>query len=331
MFDTCSSLNDAHDTLAIIGDAEWFEYSKAANPIRPSLSPQVPIEAFLPNLYADGPTRLVPLDLSDKLRCSGPATSPGLCANFARILSGETLSPGIAADAATSQVFYVIRGSGRTRAVRGKEPEITWKKDDVVALPGGDAYTHQAGPDGAALYLVHDAPMLRHLGVAVTSGRFEPAIYPAEQTLGVLAEVARSPEAANRSRLSVLLANKHFPHLRTITHVIWTMYGMVQPGSMQAPHRHQSVALDFIPACGPGSYTLLGRELDADGKIVNPVRLDWVAGMAFVTPPGFWHAHFNEGSQPSYVVPIQDAGLQTYLRSLDIRFGGGTRTLKSAD
>ena len=27
------SLNDAHDALAIIGDAEWFEYSKAANPI----------------------------------------------------------------------------------------------------------------------------------------------------------------------------------------------------------------------------------------------------------------------------------------------------------
>src|SRR5690349_4275472 len=69
------SLNDTHDALAIIGDAEWFEYSKAANPIRPSLSPEVPAQAFLPDLYADGPTRLVPLDLSDKLRCSGPATS----------------------------------------------------------------------------------------------------------------------------------------------------------------------------------------------------------------------------------------------------------------
>jgi gentisate 1,2-dioxygenase len=107
------------------------------------------------------------------------------------------------------------------------------------------------------------------------------------------------------------------------------MYGIVQPGSMQAPHRHQSVALDFIPSCGPGSYTLLGRDIDANGRIVNPVRLDWVAGMAFVTPPGFWHAHFNEGNQPSYVLPIQDAGLQNYLRSLDIRFTGGTHSLKT--
>ena len=93
MFDQSPQLKDAQDALALIGNAEWYEYSKAANPIRPSLSPQVPAQAFLPDLYADGPTRLIPLDLSKKLRCSGPATSPVLCANFARILPGETLSP----------------------------------------------------------------------------------------------------------------------------------------------------------------------------------------------------------------------------------------------
>jgi hypothetical protein len=126
--------------------------------------------------------------------CAAPARlpAPGLCANFARILAGETLSPDIAADAATSQVFDVIRGSGRTRAVRGKGTDLAWKKDDVVALPGGAAYHHKAGPDGAALYLVHDAPMLRHLGAAATASRFEPIVYPAEETLRVL---ARSPKA----------------------------------------------------------------------------------------------------------------------------------------
>jgi hypothetical protein len=35
------------------------------------------------------------------------------------------------------------------------------------------------------------------------------------------------------------------------------------------------------------------------------------------------------GDQPSYVLPIQDAGLQTYLRSLDIRFAVGTHSLKA--
>jgi hypothetical protein len=33
-----------------------------------------------------------------------------------------------------------------------------------------------------------------------------------------------------------------------------------------------------------------------------------------------WHAHYNESDQDAWIIPIQDAGLQTYLRSLDIRF-----------
>lgn len=36
--------------------------------------------------------------------------------------------------------------------------------------------------------------------------------------------------------------------------------------------------------------------------------------------PGLWHSHHNESGRPAYLVPIQDAGLHTYLRSLDIRF-----------
>lgn len=311
------------DPMVTDGDAQWFEYSKAANPVRPGLSPQVPFHAFHADLYADGPTRLVPLDLSDQLKVKGPATSPALCANFARILPGEALTPEIAADAATSQVAYVIRGSGRTRIVSARAAaDLSWKAGDLLALPGGAAYSHLAGPDGAALYLVHDAPLLRRLGVSVSAPQFEPTVYPAETTRAVLAEVADSPAASVRSRVSVLFGNRRFPELRTITHVIWAMFGIVQPRSMQKPHRHQSVALDFVVSCEPGAvYTLLGRELDAHGAIKNPVRQDWVTGMAFTTPPGFWHAHFNESDAEAFILPLQDAGLQTYLRALDIRFG----------
>jgi len=48
--------------------------------------------------------------------------------------------------------------------------------------------------------------------------------------------------------------------------------------------------------------------------------VDWEAGGAFVTPPGMWHAHYNDSGAPAHLIPVQDAGLQTYLRSLDIRF-----------
>ena len=66
--------------------------------------------------------------------------------------------------------------------------------------------------------------------------------------------------------------------------------------------------------------------LDAAGRLVDPVRADWRAGAVFVTPPGWWHSHHNEGDVDGIVLPVQDAGLYTHQRTLDIRFaprGGG--------
>jgi hypothetical protein len=73
---------------------------------------------------------------------------------------------------------------------------------------------------------------------------------------------------------------------------------------------------------GPALPSLgtVGAELDADGTILDPARAEWEAGSAFVTPPGLWHAHYNESGAPAHVIPIQDAGLHTYLRMLDIQF-----------
>jgi gentisate 1,2-dioxygenase len=102
--------------------------------------------------------------------------------------------------------------------------------------------------------------------------------------------------------------------------VLWAMFGLLPVGQIQRPHRHQSVALDLILDCDPGCYTLLGDRLDERGNILNPTRMDWEPGCAFVTPPGKWHAHVNESGADAHLIPVQDAGLQTYLRALDIRF-----------
>ena len=135
-----------------------------------------------------------------------------------------------------------------------------------------------------------------------------------------LDDIASRPGANDKSRVSVLLANAEEEQTLTITHVLWAMFGLLPPDQEQRPHRHQSVALDLILDAKPGCYTLLGTRLNERGDIVNPTRVDWEAGGAFVTPPGLWHAHFNESGAPAHLIPIQDAGLQTYLRSLDIRF-----------
>ncbi len=301
------------DVRAHTQDAQFFEYSTAANPIRASLTPRLPFHLFPALLYADGPSRVIPLDLSPALKCEGPATSPGLCANFVRVLAGEdvTLDPN-----ATSLVFYVIDGHGS--AATGATV-LDWRKGDFFTIPGSAATT-LAASDDAALYYVNDAPLLTYLGATADRARFAPTLYTAERAQAELALVASDPAAADRSRISVLLANTNFPLTRTVSHTLWAMYGLITPGSVQKPHRHQSVALDFIAECDKGCFSLVGPELDADGSIRNPTRVDWEPGSVFVTPPGYWHAHSNTSAREARLIPIQDAGLQTYLRTLDIRF-----------
>lgn len=297
-------------------DARYHEYSTAANPVGSGHTPPVPAARFGPELYRDAPTGIVPLDLSAELGiASGAATSPGLLASFVRIRAGERVgtSPN-----ASSQLYYALHGRGFA-AVDGRL--VRWEKGDFLTLPAASRATFHAETD-AALYWVHDEPLLRHLGVRADRPRFRPTKFRRADAVAELAAIAARPGANDKNRVSVLLANAEQEQTLTITHVLWAMFGLLPAGQQQRPHRHQSVALDLILDARPGCYTLLGTRLDDRGDIVSPTRVDWEAGGAFVTPPGMWHAHVNESGAPAHLIPVQDAGLQTYLRSLDIRFTG---------
>jgi len=304
---TAAAFRDVHR------DAQYFDYSKAADPIGLKIIPRVPYHTFPSSLYKDGPTRLIPLDLSKDLGVDYPATGPGLLAHFVRVLAGEqqSLNP-----AATSQVLYVLAGSG---IITQGAHEIAYTKGTFMALPGGVLATVRAETD-SALYYVTDSPLLSYLGVAGVRPRFDPTLYPAREANAKLAEVEHAPGAKERNRISVLFGNKHFPQSRTVTHTMWAMFGIVEPHTLQKPHRHQSIALDLIVDCKPGCYSLVGTELGKDNKITDATRVDWEPGIAFVTPPGYWHSHHNETDEPAHVIPLQDAGLHTYLRTLDIHF-----------
>jgi len=293
-------------------DVEIYEYSKAVNPIASGATPAIPLAVFDADLYGTGPSRMVPLDLSEQLRCPSPATTPSLLASFLRVNAGESVAT---SPNASSEFFYVIRGNGHTETASGT---MNWEAGDFFAQPGLDA-THFASED-AALYAVNDAPLFTYLGAKRGEARFQPTIYKRKAVVEELDRARRDPQAANRSRISVLLANRKFEQTMTITHVLWTMFGVVPVGARQLPHRHQSVAVDFVVDAHPGAYTLVGAELNKDGTISKPTRVDWKSGCAFVTPPGYWHEHRNESKAEAYVMPIQDAGLHTYLRTLDIQF-----------
>lgn len=296
------------------GDARFFEYTRAANPIGSGYTPQIPMERFSPTLHKGGATRTVALDLSAALGITtGPATSPALLASFVHIRPGERIAT---APRCTSELYYVLRGSGFS-AVNGSL--VSWRRGDFLTLPAGCRSTHHADRD-TAMYWVTDEPLLRYLGATATEPRFAPTRYDGARALAELEQVALDPHADQRNRVSILLANANQTQTLTATHTLWAMLGLLPIGAAQRPHRHQSVALDLIVDCEPGCYTLVGDTIDGHGEIVDPVRVDWEAGGAFVTPPGKWHAHYNESGSPARLIPVQDAGLQTYLRSLDIRF-----------
>jgi gentisate 1,2-dioxygenase len=295
--------------------ARLFEYSKAANPIGSGHAPQLPIVRFGPEIYLNQPTGVVPLDLSNELGVNdGAATSPALLANFVSIRAGEQIDTSANA---TSQLYYVLHGRGFA-AINGHL--VKWEKGDFLTLPAGARSVFYADAD-AAMYWVHDEPLLRYLGVEATQPKFAPTKFCRADAVAKLEDIASGPGANDKSRVSVLLANANQKQTLTITHVLWAMFGVLPAGQVQRPHRHQSVALDLILDAPPsGCYTLLGTRLDERGEIVDPIRVEWQAGGAFTTPPGMWHAHYNETDTPAHLIPVQDAGLQTYLRSLDIKF-----------
>jgi len=304
--------------------ARWFDYREAANPVRPGLTEPIGLHQWGPEIHGHGPTAILPLDLSRELGCPGPATSPALAAHFLRILPGESLT---AQATACSSLFVVLRGRGQLhRAADSNTPALAlnWSSGDLIVLPAGAPPRLDASAE-SVLYWVHDGPLLTYLGVKPSVPRFRPCHYSAARLERELEALLADPSSAMANRLSLLLGHADLPATRTVSHTLWAMQGLVPAGAVQAPHRHQSVALDLILDCDPGCYTLVGSECDSEGRIRHPKRIDWQSGGAFITPPGLWHAHVNESGRSARLLPIQDAGLHTYLRSLDIRFAGGLR------
>ena len=301
------------------GDARYFEYSRAANPVGSGHIPKIPMEVFPAERHQAVTTGIVPFDLSEQMAITtGPATSPALLASFIRIAPGRSVET---SPVATSELYRVIAGEG-TSVVDGRE--LTWSAGDFFVLPANCSSIHTAATD-TTMYWVTDEPLLRYLGVAPTHARFQPTRFSAERVQAELDAVENAPHATDRNRLSILLNTTPADLTQTVTHVLWAMYGLLPVDAVQRPHRHQSVALDLVGDCEPGCYTLVGRSIDEHGDIIDPIRVDWTPDTAFVTPPGLWHAHFNESGARAHIIPIQDAGLHTYMRSLDIRFAPPAR------
>ena len=199
---------------------------------------------------------------------------------------------------------------------------IDWNEGDLFVLPATqDNVTHFSTCD-SAVYWVTDEPLLSYLGVCPNTKKFRPTVFRKDTMLAEVEKIKHEAGSEHRNRLGILLGNKITESgTKTLTHTLWSLLNQLPPKDAQRPHRHNLVALDLcVTAPGAGVYTLMGPELDEDGWVKNPYRVDWKSGGVFLTPPGWWHSHHNETNEPAWVLPLQDAGLYTYQRTLDIRF-----------
>lgn len=303
-----------------------YEYTSAANP---SMIP-VPYLVHDASLHESGPTRVIPFDLKDYFNIDYPATSPNLMASFIRICDGESIE---VQASATSQAFYIIRGSGKSTCEDVEVGDITWGEGDLFVIPACDnSIKHSASAD-TAIYWITDEPLLKYLGAIPAEKKFHVTLFRKERMLAEVERIKHQPGAEHRNRMGILLGNKMTEdNTKTLTHVLWSLLNMLPAGDDQRPHRHNSVALDLcVSAAAEGVYTLMGPELDEHGWVKNPIRADWKAGAVFVTPPGWWHSHHNKSSEPAWVLPMQDAGLYTQMRTLDIQFSEGANSMPSSD
>lgn len=283
--------------------SKYYEYSSAAN----IHLPDIPIVEWKVDENFET-SRVEILNLSDKINTPYKATSPNLQAMFIYIKANE---PTMIYKNATSFLFHVVRGSGNFENIR-------WKKGDVFTSPF--QMIELKTNEDSILYCIHDEPLLNYLNVAPCKKLFSATLYSKEEMENNM-RLLTAENDLEKNRNGILLGHeKTKDGTKTITPTLWALYNKLPKNHFQKPHRHNSVAIDYCIFAKGKVYTLIGKELNKDGSIKDPVKMYWETGKVFTTPPGLWHSHHNEEDVDAYILPLQDAGLYTYQRTLDIQF-----------
>jgi gentisate 1,2-dioxygenase len=261
------------------------------------------------------------IDFGEIYHVSYKATSPNLLASFIKIdkqnAYDKTLEFDDSCMNASSHLFYIIKG----------DCDITLDHGETFNVSCGGIFTSpffnsikivNKTDEDLLIYYINDSPLLNYLGSEANKRIFIPCVYSKDYLLDNLEKLSNP----KNNRKGILLGNNDTEKIgtNTITPVLWALYNELPPHTKQRPHKHNSVALDLcISSKDPENiYTLLGDEMDENGAIINPKKIQWREGEMFITPPGLWHSHHNDGDTYAYILPIQDAGILLYQRILGI-------------
>lgn len=223
----------------------------------------------------------------------------------------------------TSNVFYIFEGHGIIKYLKNDVIiEKNINKGDVLLIPNFDKLFIEKKSENLKIYFVNDNPLLNYIeAVPKCSSKQKFTIYEGTTISEKMVELSNN----KNNRKGIIFSNEDTENIgvKTISRTLWTLFNEVPPNTNQKYHKHNSIALDFcIYAEENKSYTIISNELDENNSLLNPAKVVWKSGEFFITPPGMWHSHHNEGSESSFVLPIQNAGLLTHERILGIVLEG---------
>jgi gentisate 1,2-dioxygenase len=266
--------------------------------------PPVPRRQFLAEreqaFAAATPSGLVPLDASDALETSYPATTPSLLAQYLRLRAAERITT---RQRASGEVYFVMQGAGQSH--NGADA-IAWHQGDLFCFPGGQETLHTAGNQDAVLFCVSDQPLVTFQGLQPPRAGetlVETVHWPAAEIEKRLDSVYARPNSSEEAGRAVLFSSQALAPARNILPMMVAAINTLEPGKDQRAHRHNGVAITLALE-GEGVYSLIEGE-----------RVDWVSGAAQVTPATELHAHHNRGTKRMRSLVIQDEGLHYYTRT----------------
>ncbi len=287
------------------GRARYFNTGNAFNVILPPVPDMAFTEEPARALSQQTPTGLIACDISEKLECPFPATSPFVLAYYAKVKAGETLTTDFAA---TGAVGYVIQGAG---SLTCGEERIEWAPGDLFVLPGGFQHSYTAGTEDAVLWLVTNEPQLAFERLrAPAPGEAPTAVvhYPAaeiEKQIALIDQVGRDAAAAGSA---LIFSSDQNEASRNALPTLTVAMNSLPPGVTQRPHRHNSVAISLVIE-GENCFSTI------DGK-----RKDWSPWCTTITPPVSIHSHSNDGETMAMFLIIQDGGLYYHGRTMGFEF-----------
>ena len=228
--------------------------------------------------------------------------SPAIKASFIKLKNNQKY---VDKSNYNSSLYYVVDGTGKLN-------NIKYSKGDVFCT---NETLDLSADEETILFNVEDSPLMNYYETNSNQEEKYVLYYSHDWIMKSIETIEKDPENIDPNRLGVIFGTET---KNTLSKTLWCLMTKTLPGVVQPPHRHNSIALDY---CVKGKgFTLLSKDIDNAGKLVNPVKINWESGMVFLTPPGWWHSHHSTDHEPGYIFPVQDAGLHMHMDTLDIRF-----------